>query len=176
MELTRIDLAYRAVMEARSVDEVKDIRDKAEALRRYAKQQGLSLEAQNAWAEISLRAQRRAGELLAEMPRSNGGRPEHIDGNLYHNDINKHLYKVLKENEISVPVAYRWQTIARLPAEVFEQEIAETKASGKELTTTRILQAAARQRVPEPAVTLPLPQGKYRSIVIDPPWSNKSRR
>ena len=54
---------------ASKVDEVKDIRDKAEALRQYARQAGESLESKNAIAEIKLRAERRAGELLGAMER-----------------------------------------------------------------------------------------------------------
>lgn len=61
MTLTRYEAAKQALMEARSIDEVKDVRDKAEALRLYMKQAGESLEMQNAVAEIKLRAERRAG-------------------------------------------------------------------------------------------------------------------
>jgi len=66
-ELVKFDAAISAIAKARSVDEVKDIRDKAEAVRKYAKQAGISLEGQNMLAEIKLRAERKAGALLAEM-------------------------------------------------------------------------------------------------------------
>lgn len=48
---------------AKTVDlsKVKDVRDKAEALRIHAKACGESLQSQNAFAEIRLRAQRRGG-------------------------------------------------------------------------------------------------------------------
>ena len=83
MELTHFDAARREIELARDVDEIKAIRDKAEALRAYAKQAGESLDVQNAAAEIKIRAERRAGEILAEEKRgkATGIRlPERSDG------------------------------------------------------------------------------------------------
>jgi len=64
--LVWFDQARQALAHAKTLDEVKDIRDKAEALRLYTKQAGEGLEMQNWCAEIKLRAERRAGELLKE--------------------------------------------------------------------------------------------------------------
>lgn len=65
-QLIYLNQARQALALAKSIDEVKNIRDKAEALRAYAKQAGMGLEMQNECAEIKLRAERRAGEMLAE--------------------------------------------------------------------------------------------------------------
>jgi hypothetical protein len=73
--LVAFEKAKRALAEARTLDEVKDVRDKAEAIRLYYKQAKESLEMQNAVAEIKLRAERRAGELLAAMEKHSGGKP-----------------------------------------------------------------------------------------------------
>src|SRR6266542_5021477 len=73
--LARLELACRLLAEARSLDEVKVVVDLAEAARVYARQARLGLEAQNDAAELRLRAERRAGELLAEMQKNAGGRP-----------------------------------------------------------------------------------------------------
>jgi len=62
-----LETACRLLAEARTLDEVKAIADLAEAARVYARQARLGLEAQNDAAEIRLRAERRAGELLATL-------------------------------------------------------------------------------------------------------------
>src|SRR5262245_6455863 len=72
-QIVLVSQARQALVEARSLDEVKNIRDKAEAMRCYLKQQDESLEAQNAAAELRLWAERRAGELLATMEKQRPG-------------------------------------------------------------------------------------------------------
>lgn len=67
--------AYGEIESARTIDEVKDIRDRAEAMRQYAKAAGYSRDITNMCAEIKIRAERKAGTLLAEMPKHPAGRP-----------------------------------------------------------------------------------------------------
>lgn len=62
--LVRYEAACRAIAEAKAVDEVKELRDRAEAMRAYAKQaknKQLEIDA----SEIRFRAERRIGELIA---------------------------------------------------------------------------------------------------------------
>jgi len=64
--LVRYEAACQAVAAACSIDEAKDIRNKADALRAYARQaknRQLELNA----AEIRMRAERRVGQLVAEQ-------------------------------------------------------------------------------------------------------------
>ena len=65
--LALLDQARHAIATAESMDEVKDIRDKAEAARKYAESASLGLEAQNYAAEVKLRADLKAGELIAKL-------------------------------------------------------------------------------------------------------------
>lgn len=74
-QLVRYDEARRARAAAHTVDEVREIRDQAEALRAYARQAG-DVEMFNWVSEIKLRAERRAGEMLREM----AARGERHDG------------------------------------------------------------------------------------------------
>jgi hypothetical protein len=73
--LIKYDAARKAIAAAHRVDEAKKIRDKAEAVRTYAKLAG-DLDMQNMAAEIRIRAERRAGQLLLEMEKNPGTRGE----------------------------------------------------------------------------------------------------
>jgi len=61
--------AKQAIAECKTIDELKMIRDKAEALRAYAKQAKESLEVQNNVAEIKIRCERKIGEFSKELPK-----------------------------------------------------------------------------------------------------------
>lgn len=73
MQLIRYEAARQAIAEYKTVDEVKDFRDKALAIEAYAKQANdYELERDAAIARV--RAERRCGELLAEMEKATGAR------------------------------------------------------------------------------------------------------
>ena len=61
-QLIRYDAACRAIAAAKNVDEVKNIRDKAEALRAYGRL-AKNIDIEQDGAEIRLRAERRHREL-----------------------------------------------------------------------------------------------------------------
>lgn len=143
-QLVQYNAMRTALVKARSIDEVKDIRDRAEALRAYAKQAGEGLESQNMIAEIKLRAERRAGELLQEMEKATGTRgdiPEKVTGGRIMRPPVQDV-PTLAEVGITKSQSSRWQAIATVPEEVFEQHIAAATAGQKELTTAATLKVA----------------------------------
>jgi len=64
--LPRYDDMCTAIAACHRVDEAKTLRDKAQALRAYAKQAN-NREAEVQFAEIKVRAERKCGELLKDM-------------------------------------------------------------------------------------------------------------
>ncbi len=137
-ELTKYDAARQALQVASSVDEVKDIRDKAEALAAYARQaKDTSLVK---WAtEIKVRAERRAGQMLADMG-IKPGNPQ------LSNDTT--IAPTLAEIGISKDQSSRWQKLAGVPADQFEQAIAVAKDAAGEVTTAALLRVEKANREP----------------------------
>jgi N6-adenosine-specific RNA methylase IME4 len=143
-----------------SIPDVKDIQAKAEALRRLAKQVGHGLTVQNEVAEIKLMAERKAGELLAHTVKHEGGRPRK----------RSHDVRVLADLGISWMQSSRWQLEASVPETLFQDYVRKTKETGQELTSVGLLMLAGRLRKPTVVSRNDLPKGKFRCIVIDPPW------
>ena len=72
--LVKIDRARMFLQEAKSLQQVKQVIAMADAARVYGKQIGATIETQNYAAEIRLRAERRLGEMLKDMPKQQGAR------------------------------------------------------------------------------------------------------
>lgn len=121
--LTRYDAARKALAEARRVDEVKGIHDKAAAMQLYAKQ-AKDRDLIKMATEIRMRAEDRAGELLAEM-KVKGERISSKD-TLKHSRSNSKLPREPKLSDLGVTKiqSSRWQRFAALPPEEKEKRIA----------------------------------------------------
>jgi len=141
--LVKFEAVKQALAEARRIDEVKEVRDKAEALRLYVKQQGDGLEMQNDIAEIKLRAERRAGELLAERDKAKGHKFQPI----LNPGGSTMEPPALGDLGITKQQSHRWQLEAGISEELFEQHVAEVKAAKEELTSAGLLRLAKGQSV-----------------------------
>lgn len=174
IQLVQYDQACRALAAAHAVDEVKDIRDKAEAIRSYARQannRALEIEA----AEIRFRAERRIGELMEDQrtgiglakpgPKKIGSEVGPNPPTLAEAGITKHLadrarkYAALPPERFEGMMAQRRDRIthenARVTVNLMQDDKAERRAQ-------REAELAVRQKA--------LPQRRFGVIVADPEW------
>ncbi len=160
--IEKLSIARSMLADAKSLDDILHIRDIAEAARVYAQAAKLGLENQNEAAEVKIRAERKAGEMLAKMPKAD-------EATRYgSNTMLLPETPTLADLGIERMQSSRWQTIASLPDEEFEKHIAETKAERKELTTASVLRIARENNKENEPIKLP--DDKYRVIYADPPW------
>lgn len=136
--IEKLNIARQLLSEAKNLDDVLHIRDIAEAARVYAQAAKLGLENQNEAAEVKIRAERKAGEMLAQMPKQNGGDAMRAR----YQDVTEDIPPTLADLGIEKMQSSRWQAIANLPEDIFEEHITETKADGKELTTAGLIRVA----------------------------------
>jgi len=177
--IIKLENATRMLAEIRTIDGARKLIDLAEAARVYARKVELGLEAQNHAAEIKLRAQRRAGEILDHMKDTGERQTEGGDRKSLLQDETM-IPPTLDDLGIDRVDAHRWQTIASLPEEMFEAFIDETKAEEKELTTAAVYREAKAElnrqeldQVIQDGIDIRVPEGKFKTIVIDPPWKTE---
>lgn len=153
--LIRYDAARKAIAAAYRVDEVKSIRDKAEAVRVYAKQAG-DFDLQNQAAEIRLLAEHRAGRLLLDMVKNPGARGEGRpgkNGRKRRSSSTTAYPPKLTDLGISKDQSSKWQRMAQMmDAAAFERALNLAKERDEELTTAALLRAVKEVLKPEATV------------------------
>ena len=175
--LEQISKARTALAAAKDMPDILEIHDFAVAASAYAKAAKLGLQAQNEAASIKLDAERKAGQALKGIEREKGGDRRSGEFQRNHDDpIEKNDSKfkqVLDDNDISAAAATRWQSIASIPEEEYQEFKQETTEENKELTSNgalRLAQKIKRKDHHEALQDSPLPPNKYRIIYADPPW------
>jgi len=177
--LALIDRARLALDRATSVAEVKTIRDQAEAIRVFLKQQQASLAAQNRAAELKLYAERRLGELLRRTVRKGGPAKLQREASL--------------PEGITRAQSHRLQLVSSVPEQRFEKHVADVKARGDELTSIGVRKLAKRLRDEKqraqfasantadyteaiPMAKLVASGQRFGTIYADPPWQYRNQR
>ena len=120
----------KSIIEKANLSQLKEIINRAEALRIYAAQAKKGLEIQNQVAEIKLRAERRIGEQLKTEIKQ-GQR----------SDLSRDVTS-LKDLGIERMQSSRWQAVASLPEKDFEKHVAQVMKSNEELTTIGVIKLA----------------------------------
>lgn len=137
MELIKYEAARKAIAEARSIDDVKDIRDKVEALKAYAKQKH-DVEMECWLSEIRVRAIRRMGDISTELEKAKGNQ---YSVELPSGGKQQSKAQTLKAAGISTSVANRCEKIAEMPEKEFEKYIAKKKDERKPVKITEVIAA-----------------------------------
>lgn len=180
--LRKFELTYErmctALAEARSIGVVKDLADKAEALRVYARQ-AKNRQAEIDAAEIRIRAERRVGELLAEA-RERGTR--HLGGRRKtspQTGLVSGPLPTLSDLGMDRRFSAKCQAIAMIPGKAFDQRIATWRKGAErdnERVTLTILRGetkAERRTVREAELATrvkALPDRRYGVVLADPEW------
>jgi hypothetical protein len=148
-QLVKYEAARTALAECQRIDEVKDIRDKAEAMAAYARQAKDTELIQYA-TEIKVRAERKAGELLRDAAArgerfpAGGPRAKQAESQADTRPA------TLAEIGVSNTQSSRWQSLASMSEAHFETAVATAKDTAGEVTTAFMLREAQRGK----------PQGK----------------
>lgn len=171
--LARLDQANAALAEAKTLPEVKAVRDKIAAIEGYLRQRDRSEAIANEATRLKLRAERRLGELLKAKPRAKTGpRPKLGDTR----SRNSATAPRLVDLGISTKQASRWQKIAALPADVVEAKIDAATRKGEQISAKEVVRQTTKETRPEPPPPPPLPAEVYDLIYADPPWQTDLER
>lgn len=133
--LAKISEARRALASAQTLEDVLSIRDQAKALEACLKIVGESLEAANDAAEVKLRAERKAGEMLAAMEKNPGGGDQSTGNGVL-------PVPSLDDLGIDKMQSSRWQREAKVDDETFEQYLASCREQQREITQAGLLKIA----------------------------------
>lgn len=132
--LAVLDKFRNLLAKAETLEEVTDLRSKADAVRVWAKSAAMGLEAQNRAAELKLRAERKAGELLANLNLRGGDRKS-----------NGHADRLnLADLGINQSQSKRWQKEAKVPESEFERYVKQASQFGEEVTAAGLLRLSRK--------------------------------
>lgn len=177
-QLVLYESARAALAEARRVDEVKDIRDKAEAIRAYArmaKDVQLEMDA----AELRLRAERRLGIMLDQAKRDGilkGGRPSRSAENRSGEEQFSRI--TLDEIGIDRKLSSHAQKVGGIADRAFEAMVELTRKriadsayrEAKDVSTEAKKERRAIKEKVLAGIQCALPEKRYGVIYADPEW------
>ena len=155
LQLSELD---RLLAASTRIDEITCIRAKLEALRIYAVNIGESRETCNDFAMARIKAERKAGQVMLSLPKQNGARPPDTG---FIDTIPQEIEGVLPSQRNS------WQTIAKLPDDLFDSLMLERFQSTDDITTSYFYKAAKIHIMRQRGISTDRPYTLSTTIAID---------
>ena len=167
-ELVKLSAARQALAEAKSLQEIKDIKDIAVAAKAYVIAKGLGIEMKNEASEIEIRAIRELGRMIEQKQKDGelATQKEHGKG-IQASVPEQNTRTTLPEIGVTRKESSTSKNLASIDDEQFEQAINKFVQNKKPLTKTAVLRDVA---VVNTKTDLQIPDGTYRVIYADPPW------
>jgi len=157
--ITLLNNATKMLAEVKNIDDAKTLMDKASAAKHYAQKHGLGKEAVSFAKSIEISAEIKLGEIMKDMEKNEGGDPVEHD-----NRVDEP--PTLKEIGISKDLSAESQILAGM-----SEEDQEKVKSGK--LSKQAAKRKHKKEKDETAIknkTFPVIEGKFKTILIDPPW------
>jgi hypothetical protein len=152
--IAKLESIYQALAECRTFPEVLKIHNFADTARDLARKAHLGRDIQNRAAEISLEASRKAGAILQQLNKSEGGRPSEKTAASVAG-VSEYA-QTLADTLTPERTAQHWQTLADIPEESFTAYIQQSKDLQTEITQAGLLKSAkkaANRKCPTPVVS-----------------------
>lgn len=180
-DLVLLTKAQRALAEASTIDDVRQLRDKAAAVKTYVEKARLGKHLVIEAATLRIRAERRLGEMLQETPLANSAPGNQHTGSSSGSSVDAVL---LKDLGITKNESSRSQRIAAVPDAKFEEYLADCVHTEREPTFARLLrltrdneQPVAKpegdkqnSRASEPRAGYEFPDADGPTLLAIPPW------
>jgi len=169
--LLSVERARVWLAKAVEIDEVKTLRDKAEAIASYQRKQKAGREAAVDADTVVCFAERRIGELSRELPKA----PTRVRRLGATPAPNLSKVATLKNQGIPKRNASRYEAAAEIPEPEFERLVKAEAAKGKRVTLRRILEPIRREARDAALIEQNKPIENYRGercsiLLADPPW------
>lgn len=167
--ITQYDAARRALAEAKTLVEVKNIADKMAAMKEYARRAG-DYQMMHDAAELRDVAERRLGEMQREQPKAKGGQPYQATGSKL-----EPVTPTLKDLGIDKKLSSRAQKLAAIPEPEFQRRLKERRKQDSKRVASLLRDADKGARRAEREVALAakitaFTDRRYGVLYADPPW------
>lgn len=154
MELSHLDTM---LARATRIDEITEVRARAEAMRVYAVNIRASRQRCQEFAMVRIRAERKCGQVLSGLD---------MHGNNQHGRKSDNSMS-LKDYDVTPDESYRWRTIGRLSDELFDKIMLERYQSGDDITTSYFYKAGRIEIMRQRGINTDRPYTPPSTITID---------